>query len=991
VKGLIVVTALCAAPLCSAASSTTNSAALKWQSRDVGVVGIKGDGRAHGSDVVVAGSGPTSANAFHYVFVPIVGDGDLVARLEAVTSRENHRAGLMLRSSEVVDAAQASVLVTGDGEDIIEVRPKAGAPVRTIDSAESKNLSGRGHRPWMRITREGAHVSLFSSADGHTWNELWAADLSLGETALFGFAVATSGSQSLATADFREVALRAPFSGRPASIPGVIEAEDFDFGTEGLTYEVAKPDGSPMSPALTARGRYRDALLDVEPTFDGRGFYLGHARPGSWAEYSVSVSKDDTYRIEVRTASVGCGGAFHVEVDGVDRTGPLGIPNTDNPDARWATVAKDGVRLTRGPHRMRLVMDAHDGRGDASFESIRVLPLPDGLATSRTSVRTEEASAQAGHVHPRLLVTPERLESLRQSIRARGYLQDTFQALKARVDAREHSALVKTPAKLRMNGTVLAREAAFLYLLTNDLHYAAVAFSIVESAYNEAVSETSDIRTALDAAFAYDWCHGAWSPAQRDTVRRRIVAALDTCPCVTRENLMAPYRRAAVARVRGSELLLMLAIDEEVQRPERYAALQEILKEHLENGFGSTGFSPLGFWNADYSGISLAPAAYATHQAGAVSRTTALGNREWWRLLMFTQPVDSRVGGPRTGRDPEEMLPRNGWLSLLLPTVPSSDLSSYLWLYERLVGPRSASGQTAEGSLPFDSNEGGAIWTLLYYPETSSATSPNERLPRMLADQQEGAVFFRSRWKDGNDVLVSALASSQPILRSSEGIIPETFDLNIIARGHRFAESREDIEAPAHEISTLLVDGQAYKNVTDRGSLTLADARARGGYAIFDGQSKYGSLGLTTAHRHLAVDFDRDGSGGVLVALDHLEAPNSHIYTWQLHYGSDRRSEGLHAAEGVEDGVPTFVIRAADGAFLKGWVLTPGATVVPDEPLQVSIEAARTDLWIPIVIGDGEPPRAKVKGAGLKATLEVNGRVVRFDAKANRIVLSSSL
>ena len=65
-----------------------------------------------------------------------------------------------------------------------------------------------------------------------------------------------------------------------------------------------------------------------------------------------------TYAIDVRVSSSGAGGTFHVEVDGVNVTGALTVPNTGGWNA-WSTVTKTGVSLTAGQHVLRLVLDTN--------------------------------------------------------------------------------------------------------------------------------------------------------------------------------------------------------------------------------------------------------------------------------------------------------------------------------------------------------------------------------------------------------------------------------------------------------------------------------------------------------------------------------------------------------------------------------------------------------------------------------------------------------
>ncbi len=88
------------------------------------------------------------------------------------------------------------------------------------------------------------------------------------------------------------------------------------------------------------------------------------------------------------------GGTFHVEVDGVDKTGPLQIPNTN-----WdfETLTKAGVQLTAGTHMLRIVAESNAANGctgdidklDFTLESAAAAPsnihwlVADHLGTPR--------------------------------------------------------------------------------------------------------------------------------------------------------------------------------------------------------------------------------------------------------------------------------------------------------------------------------------------------------------------------------------------------------------------------------------------------------------------------------------------------------------------------------------------------------------------------------------------------------------------------------
>ena len=140
-----------------------------------------------------------------------------------------------------------------------------------------------------------------------------------------------------------------PYKGTPVMLPGTIEAEDFDNGGAEIAYHDASSGNS--------GGVYRATDVDVEPTTDsGGGYNVGWASTGEWLKYTVSVAATGTYTMEVRVASAGAGGIFHVEANGVDKTGPIEVTNTGGWQ-QWRTTVRRGITLAAGTQVLRLVMD----------------------------------------------------------------------------------------------------------------------------------------------------------------------------------------------------------------------------------------------------------------------------------------------------------------------------------------------------------------------------------------------------------------------------------------------------------------------------------------------------------------------------------------------------------------------------------------------------------------------------------------------------------
>jgi hypothetical protein len=162
---------------------------------------------------------------------------------------------------------------------------------------------------------------------------------------------AGGSATSVITVHVAGTPVSAPFGGVRAAVPGTIELENFDEGGEGLAYHDTTAGNS---------GRqYRQTDVDVEFTSDtaGGGYSIGYVAAGEWLAYSVQVAAAGSYTLQARVASTAGNASFHLEVDGVDVTGPIAVPNTGGWQV-WQTVTRPGVALVAGPHLMRVVFDS---------------------------------------------------------------------------------------------------------------------------------------------------------------------------------------------------------------------------------------------------------------------------------------------------------------------------------------------------------------------------------------------------------------------------------------------------------------------------------------------------------------------------------------------------------------------------------------------------------------------------------------------------------
>jgi hypothetical protein len=142
-------------------------------------------------------------------------------------------------------------------------------------------------------------------------------------------------------------------------------------------------------------GQYRPGEgVDIEPTGGtGEGCNIGWMQAGEWLRYTVNVAAEGTYDVAMRVASSGNGGTFHIEFDGVDKTGPIPVPNTGGWQV-WQTVTVSGIGLKAGQQVMRIVLDANASPG--SVGNINSMTFSTSSAMSSPPTNPEVRKRRAG-------------------------------------------------------------------------------------------------------------------------------------------------------------------------------------------------------------------------------------------------------------------------------------------------------------------------------------------------------------------------------------------------------------------------------------------------------------------------------------------------------------------------------------------------------------------------------------------------------------------
>src|SRR6266480_1369692 len=157
-----------------------------------------------------------------------------------------------------------------------------------------------------------------------------------------------------------------PYSGTPIPVPATFEAEDFDRGGEGVAYH--------DNVKGNAGGRYRtseDVDIIVSSDSAGGGYVVDNFETGEWLAYTVNVASSAQYDIALRVTSGFPNSAFHIEIDDVNVTGRVFVPNTGGwSNFQW--VGKQGVPLTAGRRVLKIVADQQY----FDLNSVRIIATP---------------------------------------------------------------------------------------------------------------------------------------------------------------------------------------------------------------------------------------------------------------------------------------------------------------------------------------------------------------------------------------------------------------------------------------------------------------------------------------------------------------------------------------------------------------------------------------------------------------------------------------
>ncbi|MEX0652584.1 MAG: hypothetical protein WD534_02440 [Phycisphaeraceae bacterium] len=599
--------------------------------------------------------------------------------------------------------------------------------------------------------------------------------------------------------------------------------------------------------------------------------------------------------------------------------------------------------------------------------------------------------AQEADDAPRLFITPERLAELRTQMRSpRSPAAEMVQGMKTRIKQGWEAGYRAgfRPGRRTYQSSWMAREAAMMYLLTEDKQYVDIALRELREGVKNAGTTgrgLNDAQHSVAFAMVYDWCKPAMSEADRTWMEAEIDEALDHWPSVSHANFGMDRGSNWVSVCRGGELILLLASGQAEQRADRLEMLKRELGRHINSAIGSIGYTQEGVGYASFGGAFLQPAALALESVlGDDTLVRELQRRRAWVFPMF---AGSTGAGDENGWQrflmsgvSGALFMDEGWASALLGIVPDEDMPYYLYFYDRHAGPENE----RDVEVRYDSTRGGTVFAALYYPFDVESKDPLTKYAPLAADER-GYYFFRNQWQDHTDVITSIMADTSSHRRAWDQ--PEALQIALLAYDTTFIGGPARDRDP-HRYSAPLINGERGSGNPQhhRGRKVHEEATEHGGYVIVAGGEVYNGQPVKEVTRHYLVDFsEATGTDALLTTLDRFEADRDNTYTWNAAIGDHAGADGVERVEvSSQNGRPAFTMHGRHNSFVRGWVVHPADARIEnqgDDALQIHAEGQDVDIWVVMVVGAGEPPQARITGEGMDAAIRIGGQTLRFDGE----------
>ena len=225
-------------------SGTADVVDSPWTSADIGSPGIPGFAYDQSGVFSIGGEDSDiwgTSDQFHFVYLPLSGDGMIQARVASLQNTGNPKVGVMIRAALTGSSAHAFTCINASNSVFSEQRSVTGG-------ATSYAPGPSNQAPyWLKVIRQGNLFTSQASPDGNTWTTISSGTIPMTNPAYIGLVADSGNTGALCTSTFDHVAvLAAPPVSTSVSAGGST--------TINLLANVIAPGGATLTVASVTQG-----------------------------------------------------------------------------------------------------------------------------------------------------------------------------------------------------------------------------------------------------------------------------------------------------------------------------------------------------------------------------------------------------------------------------------------------------------------------------------------------------------------------------------------------------------------------------------------------------------------------------------------------------------------------------------------------------------------------------------------------------------------
>ncbi|MEM8969116.1 MAG: hypothetical protein AAGE93_22050 [Bacteroidota bacterium] len=528
-------------------------------------------------------------------------------------------------------------------------------------------------------------------------------------------------------------------------------------------------------------------------------------------------------------------------------------------------------------------------------------------------------SISAQFEHPRGIVTPEEIKSVRERLDTEPYR--TMLTTLTRTGEQHQMESKDDRSYDPYEESDRLGVWAYLYLLTEEEYWADLAWQATEKILADTVYLTNPLAKGLTRArllqklaYAYDFCYPAWSREQRKQANDALFEVFYSVHATMGYAANYSIESNWMGVRYGSVVLASYVWDwTDTTNYKRSPALpiqwdaSKRLQDHIQTNIYPSGWNVESMSYHIYNWTFVGPALITLqNQLSSFSVLDYVPNIEHSLQALMTSVVSienqHNRGYTADLSDDDMMFSTGGVLAMGFSLFPAEQLPALKWMHDYLIEPNS-----------YQAEDGQLAYSILYYPEEVMAENPATLNWRTFVSKETGVFVARNHFEDENDIVATYHAKANRV-RGHQG--PDTNTIRLVGLGAPWVIGAGRTGLTAGQ-SNLFPSVEETAEKDDKGLGKLHEYGffndGTGGYVVGSGSA----VGTREHRRRFYVDFDHPLTKGVFVVQD----SSTNGRRWRIN------TPEFNKFTEAEDG---FTLTAPNGSSLKFTVLNKDKSIKLD-------------------------------------------------------------